>query len=114
MIRDMELAVARRETISTRAEGQCKLDKKLLTRTDFHYKQIELQRKIRETHKVGELWDTGWCLRKHSVTLSRGQLAMNASHPTHAMASASAPTLDWSQLQETEVTVGIWGEGMAT
>ena len=54
MIRDMELAVARRETISTRAEGQCKMDKNLLTRTDFHHKQTELRRKIRDIHKVGE------------------------------------------------------------
>lgn len=54
MIQDMELAVARRETISTRAEGQCKMDKKLLTRTDFHRKQTELRRKIRDIHKVGE------------------------------------------------------------
>nr|XP_031541766.1 coiled-coil domain-containing protein 40 [Vicugna pacos] len=54
MIRDMELAVARRETISTRAEGQCKLDKKLLTRTDFHHKQTELRRKIRDIRKATE------------------------------------------------------------
>ncbi|XP_059937657.1 coiled-coil domain-containing protein 40 [Mesoplodon densirostris] len=54
MIRDMELAVARRETISTRAEGQCKMDKKLLTRTDFHRKQTELRRKIRDIHKATE------------------------------------------------------------
>lgn len=54
MIRDMELAVARRETIVTQAEGQGKTDRKLLTRTDFHHKQIELRRKIRDVHKVGE------------------------------------------------------------
>ncbi|XP_007185869.2 coiled-coil domain-containing protein 40 [Balaenoptera acutorostrata] len=54
MIRDMELAVARRETISTRAEGQCKMDKNLLTRTDFHHKQTELRRKIRDIHKATE------------------------------------------------------------
>ncbi|XP_033294563.1 coiled-coil domain-containing protein 40 [Orcinus orca] len=54
MIQDMELAVARRETISTRAEGQCKMDKKLLTRTDFHRKQTELRRKIRDIHKATE------------------------------------------------------------
>uniref|UniRef100_A0A8C9E913 Coiled-coil domain 40 molecular ruler complex subunit n=1 Tax=Phocoena sinus TaxID=42100 RepID=A0A8C9E913_PHOSS len=54
MIQDMELAVARRETISTRAEGQCKMDKKLLTRTDFHCKQTELRRKIRDIHKATE------------------------------------------------------------
>uniref|UniRef100_A0A8C2V111 Coiled-coil domain 40 molecular ruler complex subunit n=1 Tax=Chinchilla lanigera TaxID=34839 RepID=A0A8C2V111_CHILA len=51
MIRDMEMVVARRETIITRAEGQSKMDKKALTRMDFHHQQIELQRKIRETHK---------------------------------------------------------------
>ncbi|XP_013361448.1 PREDICTED: coiled-coil domain-containing protein 40 isoform X2 [Chinchilla lanigera] len=54
MIRDMEMVVARRETIITRAEGQSKMDKKALTRMDFHHQQIELQRKIRETHKATE------------------------------------------------------------
>ncbi|XP_036919920.1 coiled-coil domain-containing protein 40 isoform X2 [Sturnira hondurensis] len=55
MIRDMELAVTRRETITTQAEGQSKRDKKLLTRTDFHHKQAELQRKIRDLHKATEV-----------------------------------------------------------
>ncbi|XP_070630031.1 coiled-coil domain-containing protein 40 isoform X2 [Bos indicus] len=54
MIRDMELAVTRRDTISTRAEGQSKMDKKLFTRTDFHHKQTELRRKIRDIHKATE------------------------------------------------------------
>ncbi|CAD7668358.1 unnamed protein product [Nyctereutes procyonoides] len=54
MIRDMELAVARRETISIQAKGQSKTDKKLLTRTDFHHKQTELRRKIKDTHKATE------------------------------------------------------------
>ncbi|XP_047687577.1 coiled-coil domain-containing protein 40 isoform X2 [Prionailurus viverrinus] len=54
MIRDMELAIARRETISTQAEGQRKTDKKLLTRTDFHRKQTELRREIRDVHKATE------------------------------------------------------------
>nr|XP_045015499.1 coiled-coil domain-containing protein 40 [Jaculus jaculus] len=52
MIRDMELVVARRETIVTQAQAQSKIDKKALTRTDFHYKQIELRRRIREVHKA--------------------------------------------------------------
>lgn len=54
MIHDMELAIARRETISTQAEGQRKTDKKLLTRTDFHRKQTELRRTIRDVHKATE------------------------------------------------------------
>ncbi|XP_061032279.1 coiled-coil domain-containing protein 40 [Eubalaena glacialis] len=54
VIRHMELAVARRETICTRAEGECKVDKHLLTRTDFHRKQTELRRKIRDIHKATE------------------------------------------------------------
>ncbi|XP_023555016.1 coiled-coil domain-containing protein 40 [Octodon degus] len=54
MIRDMEMVVARRETILTRAEGQSKMDKKVLTRTDFRYQRTELQRKIKETHKATE------------------------------------------------------------
>lgn len=53
MIRDMELAVARRETILTRAEGHSKIDKQFLTRTDFHHRQTELRRRIRDVHKVG-------------------------------------------------------------
>ncbi|XP_051015255.1 coiled-coil domain-containing protein 40 [Acomys russatus] len=54
MIRDMELAVARRETIVMQAEGQRKLDRKTVTRTDFHYQQNELRKKIRDTHKATE------------------------------------------------------------
>lgn len=57
MIRDMELAVARRETTATRVEGQNKMDKKLLTRTEFHHRQTELRRKISDLHKVGEPCD---------------------------------------------------------
>lgn len=52
MIRDMELAVSRRETIVIQAEGQSKIDKKMITKTDFHYQQSELRRKIRDIHKV--------------------------------------------------------------
>ncbi|XP_053424304.1 coiled-coil domain-containing protein 40 isoform X3 [Nycticebus coucang] len=54
MIRSMEQAVARRETVVIRAEGQSKLDKKAITRTDFHHKQIELRRKIRDIYKATE------------------------------------------------------------
>uniref|UniRef100_H0WTF8 Coiled-coil domain 40 molecular ruler complex subunit n=1 Tax=Otolemur garnettii TaxID=30611 RepID=H0WTF8_OTOGA len=54
MIRSMEQAVARRETIVIRAEGQSKLDKNAITRTDFHHKQIELRRKIRDIYKATE------------------------------------------------------------
>lgn len=53
MIHAMEAAVSHRETITTRAESQAKADNKLLTRTDFHHRQAELRRKIRDTHKVG-------------------------------------------------------------
>lgn len=52
MIQDMELAVSRRETIVVQAEGQRRIDKKAITRTDFHYQQNELRKKIRDTHKV--------------------------------------------------------------
>ncbi|XP_069339048.1 coiled-coil domain-containing protein 40-like isoform X2 [Eulemur rufifrons] len=54
MIRDMEMAVARRETFMTQAQGQGKTGQKVLTRTDFHHKQIELRRKIRDAHKATE------------------------------------------------------------
>ena len=68
MIRDMELAIARRETISIQAKGQSKTDKKLLTRTDFHHKQTELRRKIKDTHKVGApRGQEGACWAGHSV-----------------------------------------------
>ncbi|KAL1780256.1 coiled-coil domain-containing protein 40 isoform X1 [Sigmodon hispidus] len=54
MIHDMEMAVARRETIVIQAEGQSKIDKKIITRTDFHHQQMELRRKIRDMHKATE------------------------------------------------------------
>lgn len=54
MIRDMELAVARRETIVIQAEGQSKIDKKIVTKSDFHFQQSELRKKIREVHKATE------------------------------------------------------------
>lgn len=52
MIQDMELAVSRREAIVVQAEGQSKIDKKTITRTDFYFQQNELRKKIRDTHKV--------------------------------------------------------------
>uniref|UniRef100_A0A8D2JMK9 Uncharacterized protein n=1 Tax=Sciurus vulgaris TaxID=55149 RepID=A0A8D2JMK9_SCIVU len=54
MIHDMELAVTRREIIVAQAEGQSKIDKKVVTRTDFRHKQMELRRKIRDVHKANE------------------------------------------------------------
>lgn len=52
MIRDMEAAVSRRETIMIRGEGQSKMDKKHFTQSDFHHKTQELRKKIKETQKV--------------------------------------------------------------
>ncbi|XP_053903334.1 coiled-coil domain-containing protein 40 isoform X2 [Malaclemys terrapin pileata] len=51
MIRDMEAAVSRRETIMIRGEGQSKMDKKHFTKSDFHHKTQELRKKIKETQK---------------------------------------------------------------
>ncbi|XP_043384526.1 coiled-coil domain-containing protein 40 isoform X8 [Chelonia mydas] len=51
MIRDMEAAVSRRETIMIRGEGQSKMDKKHFTQSDFHHKTQELRKKIKETQK---------------------------------------------------------------
>ncbi|NXA55768.1 CCD40 protein, partial [Nothocercus julius] len=51
MIRDMEASVSRRETIAIRGEGQNKMDKKHITKSDFHRKKQELQKKISETQK---------------------------------------------------------------
>lgn len=48
----MELAVSRREAIVIQAEGQSKVDKKLITKTEFHYQQSELRKKVREVLKV--------------------------------------------------------------
>ena len=106
MIRDMELAVTRRDTISTRAEGQSKMDKKLFTRTDFHHKQTELRRKIRDIHKVGETghgegappratcpWVVSWVIsptgRCPCVT-SQGQIS-EALSPTWAFTQSFQP-----------------------
>nr|XP_056704614.1 coiled-coil domain-containing protein 40 [Euleptes europaea] len=54
MMRDMEAAVARRETIMIRGEDQNKMNKKVLTKGDFHYKKQELKKKIKETQKNAE------------------------------------------------------------
>ncbi|KAF7236894.1 Coiled-coil domain-containing protein 40 [Varanus komodoensis] len=54
LMRDMEAAVARRETIVIRGEGQSKLNKQVLTKGDFHYKKLELMKKIKETQKNAE------------------------------------------------------------
>ncbi|XP_077184297.1 coiled-coil domain-containing protein 40 isoform X2 [Paroedura picta] len=54
MMRDMEAAVARRETIMMRGEGQNKTNKKVLTKGDFHYKKQDLKKKIKEIQKNAE------------------------------------------------------------
>ena len=87
MIRDMELAVTRRETIATQAEGQSKRDRKLLTRTDFHHKQTELRRKIRDLHKVGSLLRTAG--PQAGVHLSPS-LRVCMSHQPHWRASLAS------------------------
>ncbi|XP_048347472.1 coiled-coil domain-containing protein 40 isoform X2 [Sphaerodactylus townsendi] len=51
MIRDMEAAVARRETILSHSEDQNKMNKKVLTKGEFHYKKLELKKKIKEIQK---------------------------------------------------------------
>ncbi|XP_054833300.1 coiled-coil domain-containing protein 40 [Eublepharis macularius] len=51
MIRDMEAAVARRETIVIRGENQNRSNKQVLTKGDFYYKKQEMKKKIRETQK---------------------------------------------------------------
>lgn len=82
MIRDMELAVTRRDTISTRAEGQSKMDKKLFTRTDFHHKQAELRRKIRDVHKV---WGPGY--GDGAPPRATRPWVVGVGHPPHWQAS---------------------------
>lgn len=52
MIRDMEAAVSRRETIMIRGESQSKMDKKHVTKSDVHHGTQELRKKIKETQKV--------------------------------------------------------------
>ncbi|XP_039201759.1 coiled-coil domain-containing protein 40 isoform X1 [Crotalus tigris] len=54
LMRNMEAAVSRRETIVVRAEGQSKMNKQVLTKGDFHYKKLELKKKIKETQKCAE------------------------------------------------------------
>ncbi|XP_025019267.1 coiled-coil domain-containing protein 40 [Python bivittatus] len=54
LMRDMEAAVSRRETIVIRAEGQSKMNKQMLTKGDFHYKKLELKKKIKESQKNAE------------------------------------------------------------
>ncbi|KAJ6658502.1 hypothetical protein lerEdw1_020057 [Lerista edwardsae] len=57
LMRDTEAAVARRETIVVRGEAQTKLNKKVLTKGDFHYKKQELLKKIKDSHKNSEECD---------------------------------------------------------
>lgn len=52
MIRDMEASVSRRETIAIRGEAQNKIDKKRISKSDFHRKKQELRKKISETQKA--------------------------------------------------------------
>nr|XP_034963844.1 coiled-coil domain-containing protein 40 [Zootoca vivipara] len=54
LMRDMEAAVARRESIVIRGEAQRKMSSKVFTKGDFHYKKLELKKKIKETQKHAE------------------------------------------------------------
>ncbi|XP_063152602.1 coiled-coil domain-containing protein 40 [Candoia aspera] len=54
LMREMEAAVSRRETIVIRAEGQSKTNKQVLTKGDYHYKKLELKKKIKESQKNAE------------------------------------------------------------
>ncbi|XP_032991862.1 coiled-coil domain-containing protein 40 [Lacerta agilis] len=54
LMRHMEAAVARRESIVIRGEAQKKMSSKVFTRGDFHYKKLELKKKIKETQKHAE------------------------------------------------------------
>ncbi|XP_036612258.1 coiled-coil domain-containing protein 40 [Trichosurus vulpecula] len=75
MIREMEAAIHHRDSFVTRGEGQSKIDKKLLTRTNFHHQQMELRKKIRETQKftedcnqsISEMEETQKCLNESLV-----------------------------------------------
>lgn len=53
LVRSMEQAVERRDTIAASAQGRSQANSKLLTETDFHNKLLELRRKIKESQKVG-------------------------------------------------------------
>ncbi|XP_043861151.1 coiled-coil domain-containing protein 40 [Dromiciops gliroides] len=82
MIREMEAAITHRDSFVTRGEGQSKIDKKLLTRTNFHHQQMELRKKIRETQKftedcnqsISEMEETQKCLSE-SLTEKQEKLA---------------------------------------
>ncbi|XP_068932191.1 coiled-coil domain-containing protein 40 [Petaurus breviceps papuanus] len=75
IIREMEAAITHRDSFVTRGEGQSKIDKKLLTRTNFHHQQMELRKKIRETQKftedcnqsISEMKETQKCLSESLV-----------------------------------------------
>ncbi|NXQ26984.1 CCD40 protein, partial [Alaudala cheleensis] len=51
LIRALEACVSHRETITTRAEAQSKVDKKHSTKGDFQSRKEELKRKIKETQE---------------------------------------------------------------
>ncbi|KGL85462.1 Coiled-coil domain-containing protein 40, partial [Tinamus guttatus] len=73
MIRDMEASVSRRETIAIRGEGQNKMDKKHITKSDFHRKKQELQKKISETQKNAQ------DCHKTVLELESTQVSLNAT-----------------------------------
>ncbi|XP_069786181.1 coiled-coil domain-containing protein 40 isoform X2 [Narcine bancroftii] len=70
MIRDMEAAIASRETILTRGEAQAKLDKKQATRNDYRNKIQDLCRKVADVQKnIEEMDKTIEELRKLQKTV---------------------------------------------
>ncbi|NXA43468.1 CCD40 protein, partial [Eudromia elegans] len=73
MICDMEASVSRRETIAIRGEGQNKMDKKHVTKSDFHRKQQELRKRISETQKNAQ------DCHKTVLELESAQASLNAT-----------------------------------
>ncbi|XP_006886396.1 PREDICTED: coiled-coil domain-containing protein 40 [Elephantulus edwardii] len=92
MIRDMEMAVARRDTIRTRAEGQSRMQTKALTRTDFHHQQAELRQKIRDVNKATEL--SSKTLEELEETQRRTSDNLTQRQQALAEAQSESDTLD--------------------
>lgn len=72
MIQDMEKAVSRRDTITTRGEAQTKSSKKVLTKGNFERQMAELRKKIKITIQAANECDSEIVqLREHQVDLGQ-------------------------------------------
>ncbi|XP_064891209.1 coiled-coil domain-containing protein 40 isoform X1 [Columba livia] len=93
MIRDMEASVSRRETIAIRGEAQNKMDKKRISRSDFHRKKQELRKKISETQQNTE--DCSRAIVELESTHAALSASLLAKQQELCRLQAESDGLDW-------------------